>query len=185
MTSSFTPQKEGYTFEPDSLSVTREGILWTRRGDNIILPDFTGRNFSELTAADYVPLKTGASWIYERSGTESGETQYVTYNITGTVNYNGKTCYRFSERGPWGFTDFRIGGNDVYAAVGDEDFILLTFGEVPGTTWESGLEANVYTRIGTFIGIETVETPAGTFENCAHFESKITYGSNSYDSYEL
>ena len=33
--------------------------------------------------------------------------------------------------------------------------------------------------------METVETPAGTFENCAHFESKITYGSDTWDSYEL
>ena len=182
---SFTLQKDGFSFEPDSTQVKLEGILWTRRGDDVILPDFIGRNFSELDAAGYFPLKTGAAWIYERSGTESGESQDVTYSITGTVNRNGKTFYRFSERGPWGFTDFRIDDNDVYAVSGDEEVILLTFGEVPGTEWMSGLEAGVYHRKGTFLGTETVETPAGTFENCAHFESKITYGSNSYDSYDL
>ncbi len=59
------------------------------------------------------------------------------------------------------------------------------FGTPILTVWEKRSIYGTYTRTGTFLGTDTVETSAGTFENCVHFESKVMYGETSYDSYDL
>ena len=82
-------------------------------------------------------------------------------------------------------TDFRIDENDVFTYYDDNEMLFLRFGMAPGTEWECGLEAGVYPRKGTYLGIESVDTPAGVFENCAHFEMKITYSDDMYDSCDL
>jgi len=180
---SIKPHKNGFTFEPDSTIVIltwNEGI----REDKITIPDFIGHDHTVLNASDYFPLSTGTTWTYKR--TEQDKEPYDhSLKVAETVSHAGKIFHQFSEAGPWKFTDFRIENNSVYAFSDDEDVLFLKFGVVPGTQWESGVIAGTYTRIGTFMGTETVETPAGTFENCAHFESKVAYGETSYDSYDL
>ena len=78
-----------------------------------------------------------------------------------------------------------IDGNDVYAFDVDEEVLYLRFGVGPGENWESGYEAGTYLRIGKIIGLETVKTPTGTFDNCVHSLSKITYSDDSFESYDL
>ncbi len=180
---SIKPHKNGFTFDPDSTIVIltwNEGI----REDKITITDFIGHDHTVINASNYFPLSTGITWTYKR--TENDEEPYdFSVNVTGTVNNVGKMYHRLSDSGPWNFTDFRIEDNSVYAFSNDENVLFLKFGVVPGTLWKSGVIAGTYTRKGTFLGTETVETPAGTFENCAHFESKVAYGETSYDSYDL
>lgn len=180
---SLIPEKDGYTFLPDTLFVELGWIAWEKEVEKT-LPDFIGYDYTKKTDISYFPLTTSISWTYERTENDNNPVEH-TISITDTEIHNNKTYYTFSEYGPWKFTDFCIRDNDVYAFSNDEEVLFLRFGVTPGMEWESGLEANVYPRIGSFIGIETVDTPAGIFEHCARFESKITYSDDSYDSYEL
>ncbi|MFC1508695.1 hypothetical protein ACFL60_03295 [Candidatus Omnitrophota bacterium] len=182
-TYSFVPKKDGFSFSPDTLSVHLNWIKG-KRVSEIILPDFIGFDYTRTTNAGFFPLATGKSWIYERTENDENPTKH-TVSIIGTVNYNNGTYYRFSERSPWKFTDFRIDENDVYTYFDNNEMLFLRFGIAPGTIWECGLEAGVYPRKGIYKGTETVDTPAGEFENCAHFEMKITYSDDMYDSYDL
>ena len=184
ITYTIIPLKDNFSFDPDSMHVTLQWLSWKKEGEDVTLPEFIGYDYSILTASDYFPLSIGTTWTYTR--TENDKEPYDhSVNVTGKVNNGGKMYHRLSEQGPWKFTDFRIEDNSVYAFFDDEDVVFLKFGVVPGTRWESGVIAGTYTRTGTFIGTETVETPAGTFENCAHFVTKVVYGETSYDSYDL
>ena len=178
------PVKDSVSFDPETSSVELQWVKGVSYGGDVIIPDIIGRKFAIFSVVDYFPLAVGSSWTYRRTEGD-GEPYDTTIDVTETVETNGRTYFRLSERGPWKFTDYRIDGNDVYALSGAEEVVFLRFGVIPGTEWESGLEGNVYPRRGTFIGDETVVTPAGTFENCARFSSKITYSADSYDSYEL
>ena len=182
-TYSFIPEKEGFSFSPDTLSVQLHWIRGETETEKI-LPDFIGKDYSKITDSGYFPLATGSSWTYKRTGNDTETTDY-TVRISETVNHNNRTYFQMSSYGPWRFTDYRIEENDVYVFDGEEDVRYLRFGVKPGIQWESGLIAGTYLRIGTFIGFETVESPAGTFENCTHFETKVIYGETSYDSYNL
>ncbi len=180
----FIPQKDGFLFTPDSTEVTLQWIEFESQGEDVTLPGFIGHDHTFITASDYFPLNTEASWTYIRTENENEPFDF-TVNVAGTINNDGLIYHRLSESGPWNFTDLRIEDNSVYAFSDDEEVLFLKFGVVPGTQWESGVIAGTYTRKGTFLGTGTVETPAGIFENCAHFESKVAYGETSYDSYDL
>ena len=182
-TYSFVPEREGLSFSPDTLFVRLNWIKYVPKSEKI-LPDFIGYDHTKTTDAGFFPISTGKSWKYKR--TENGENSTeLTVSIIGTVNYNNGTYYRFSERIPWKFTDFRSDENDVYTYFDDNEMLFLRFGIAPGTEWECGLEAGVYPRVGIYLGAETVDTPAGVLENCAHFEMKVTYSDDMYDSYDL
>ena len=129
-------------------------------------------------------MKPGSSWTYERS-IDSSEPYDYTVTITGTTNHDGTIFRQISESGPWEFTDFRIENNNVSTYFDGMQLVFLDFSGESGKEWEMGVIAGTYTRKVTFIGIETVDTPAGTFESCAHFETKVAYGETSYDSYDL
>ena len=183
-TYSIIPVKEGYSFSPDSAFVQLSWIPWEKEADAITMPDFIGHDFKYTSNADFFPLTTNTYWTYSRNSSGSGVSDH-TVTITGRTNNDGATYYQMSGKTAWGFTDFRLDGNDIYTFYGNEAFLFLQFGVIPGTEWKCGLEAGVYTRTGTFLGTKTVQAPAGTFENCAHFESKITYSDDMYDSYDL
>ena len=105
--------------------------------------------------------------------------------IDGTKTDGGKTYFRFTPSGPGGMTLLRIDGDDVHAWDGDEDIVLLRFGVVPGTEWESGTDSAGYTRTSVFHGMEDVTIPAGTFVDCLRFESRLNYGKTTYEAYEM
>ncbi len=178
------PEKNGWSFSPDTAYVNLKWIEGVEQGDDIIIPDFTGHDHTLITASDYFPLNIVTKWTYIR--TENDEEPHdLSINLAAKISHDGQMYHRFSEPGPWNFTDFRIEDNSVYAFSDDEDMLFLKFGVVPGTQWESGVIAGTYTRKGTFLGTETVETSAGIFENCAHFETTVPYGETSFDSYDL
>ena len=177
------PHKENFSFEPDSTKVTLAWIKNEKNGGDIIIPDILGIDHGVISAG-YFPLAVSSLWIYRRTEGD-GDPHEATIEVTGTVEINGKTYFRLSERGPWGFTDYRVDSRFVFALSGAEEVIFLRLGVKPRTEWFSGLEGNVYPRTGTYLGVETVVTPAGTFENCARFRSSVTYSADSYDSYDL
>jgi len=179
-----TPYKDGFTFSPANSTIILYRQENVEHGGEINAPDFIGKDHTGLNASDYFPLSIGRTWTYTRTENEN-EPYDLTVNETGTVNNDGQMYHHLSDPGPWNFTDFRIEDNSVYAFSDDEDVLFLKFGVVPRTQWESGVIAGTYTRKGTFLGTETVDTPAGIFENCAHFETKVVYGETSYDSYNL
>ncbi len=180
---SIKPHKNGFTFDPDSTIVIltwNEGI----REDKITILDFIGHDHTVLNASNYFKMETGTTWTYKRTEDDKEPYDY-SVKVVETISHGGHMYHRLSEPGHWKYTDFRIEDNNVYAFSDDKNVLFLKFGVVPGTRWEMGVIAGTYTRTGTFIGTETVDTPAGIFENCAHFEMKVVYGETSYDSYNL
>ncbi|MFC1606394.1 collagen binding domain-containing protein [Candidatus Latescibacterota bacterium] len=177
------PSKEGFSFSPDTLSVQVHWIKGETETE-ITLPDIIGHDYSKIIDSSYFPLTIGTSWTYLKTDRDGTTTEHTT-TITETVTHNNITYFRMSESGPCGFIDYRIDGNDVYALDGDSDILFLRFGVTPDETWESGVKAGTYLRFGTFLGLKTVETPSGTYDNCAHFLSNITYSDDSFESYDL
>nr|WP_321268671.1 hypothetical protein [uncultured Sulfurimonas sp.] len=180
----YVPFKNGFTFSPDSIEITLPWIKCERYGEAITISEITSQDYNAFTAEDYFPLSVGATWVYTHTEKEA-ETSDYTVDISEKVSCGGKQYYRLSRAVTGKFTDFRIEDNTVYTYSGDEGKLFLKFGVIPGTQWEIDMIAGTYSRYMTFLGKESITTFAGVFENCAHFEMKVRYGSTSYDSYNL
>ena len=178
-----TPEKDGCVFEPSSYTFT---IIWIDGvySVHMDIPDFLATDYTEYNADEFFPRDTGLSWTYDRSDAEGNTAEY-TMTVDGKENAEDLMYSRFSPTGPGGMELLRTFEENVYAWDGDEAIVLIRFGVIPGTEWESGNDKVGYARKGIFHGREDVNVPAGTFTDCLHIESKIILGSSTYDSYEM
>ena len=183
-TYTFTPQKEWYTFTPESAKVTLEWKEKYSSPDTVTIPDFIGSGYPIYFAADYFPLRTGASWTYERAKTGETTREY-TVSISGKTASGGVDYFHSAVPGPAELSDFRLEDNSVRTSWRNQDTEFLRFGAVPNTRWEIGLTSRSYPITGTFMGVETVTVPAGTYADCAKFEIRTTYGESTYELYTL
>lgn len=174
------PQHEGYTFEPDTLAVVIPYVHGTKDGGIIQVPDIIVTDHTVYHPDSFFPLNEGNQWTYSVTGTAE-----YTITIDGTDTAGSFTYSRFNPTGPGGMKLLRADGGDIHAWDGDEDIVLLRFGIVPGTEWESGTDSAGYKRTGVFYGLEDVTVPAGTYLDCLHYESRLTYGKTSYESHEM
>ena len=174
------PRHDGYTFEPDTLSVIIPYMFNTQYGGVIQVPDIFATDFTLYQPDSFFPLDNGSAWTY--SATDIGE---IAITIDGTEPADGRTYSRFKPSGPGGMTLLRIDGEEVHAWDGDEDIVMLRFGVVPGTEWDSGTDSAGYKRMGVLHGLEDVTVPAGTFTDCLYFELRLNYGKTTYEAYEM
>ncbi len=180
---SIFPEKDGFAFSPEksSLNLSRqEGI----RRVTLTIPDFIGADFSLSTPDGYFPLRPGVSRTYART-VNSGTAADFTVSITGPSMNNGYSYFQFRPAGPAGFEYFRIDGNSVRAMYANKDVELFRFGTAPGTNWEVSRVSGGYPVTGTFLGLETVTVPAGTYPECLKYEVRTTYGETSHVTYTL
>ncbi|MFC1512127.1 hypothetical protein ACFL5H_02915 [Candidatus Latescibacterota bacterium] len=162
-----------------------------------------------LSAADYLPFKTGSIWVYSDTETDNSQSppdvhiSTSSMTCTGQETINGKTYWKLIDNE--GYPSYlRIENNDAYGFGFFEDMfeepalkglqetgemLLFRFGVSTGTTWEVGSydyseeEYTLSTAIsGKYIGTESVTVPAGTYANCAKIEWTITVTSNISES---
>ena len=175
----FVPEKENCTFSPEKVTISLVQRDRTVNGGIVVLPaDFIATDCAEYRAADYFPCHYGAVWMYERTVNENPPSQYRVTVSGGCMN-NGLAFRQFSPCGCAGLSLFRVEGNSVYALRDNSRVELLRFGELPGATWKAGIVWDYKTIWGTFVGLETVTVPAGTFIDCMKFQ--ITCGGLSYE----
>jgi hypothetical protein len=175
---SFIPSKSGFSFTPDTTWVT---IEWQKEVDfaEITVPDIIGFDWGVFRAEDYFPLGTSTSWTYERT-INNGDPADNTVSVTGTETQNGMTYSLMSSGNPEYFSAFRIENNTVYTLAESEDKEYLKFGVVKDSEWVvDSIRGN--NLKGTFIDIESAKVPAGTFEDCLHFELNLPLGDISYE----
>ena len=142
---------------------------------------------SQFSAELYEPLEVGITREYEVSwGQNNQYFLYDKYMIIGTKTINKKTYYIqkylknynsiyaqsyidylriFKNTLCWGGGSFDEG--DIYP---EKELPLENFNVSIGETWEIEKGEN-YKQIGRILGIETVEVPAGVFENCLKLET--------------
>ncbi|MBT4485241.1 MAG: hypothetical protein HOC71_16365 [Candidatus Latescibacteria bacterium] len=179
---SFIPSKDSFSFTPDTTWVAVE---WQKGIDfaELTVPDIIGFDWNIYKAEDYFPLGTGSSWTYERT-IDSQEPNEHTVSVTGSETVNGMTYTVMSSNYSEYFSAFRIENNTVNALSNDEDVAYLKFGIEKGSEWViDRIRENNLT--GTFMDIETVSIPAGTFEACLHFELNLSLGETSYEKTDL
>lgn len=146
----------------------------------LTVPDIIGIDWGVYKAIDYFPFSIGSSWIYERT-TDGGEPYEHSVSVTGTETVNSTTYSLMSSVYPGYYSSFRIENNTIYTLSGSEDVEYLKFGVERGRKWTI---ANIRGKklTATFIDIETVSVPAGTFEDCLHFELNLPLGDISYET---
>ena len=151
-------------------------------GKDVIMPEIECE-WCNCEAEDYFPLKTGSSWIYDRT-INDGRTFDYTVSVTDTISHNGTTYSQMSIDFPGDFNTYRIGHNTVYALSEGEEKLFLQFGIYSGDEWIIDYIQD-YTCKGTFLGAESIEVPAGTYTGCLHIETIITYGSTTHESLNM
>lgn len=141
-------------------------------------------------AAEYLPLKVGATWKW-KSTDEEGYTSGSTETITGTTTLGGKEYYIISEDDV-NNTYVRVANNIVYIYMEEEwvakvlaqgatfeakDVPMFDFNKSAGKTWSiysdsQNVQGSTYTvtMTGKYVGLQSVTVPAGSFTNCAVFE---------------
>ena len=176
---SFIPSKSGFSFTPDTTWVTlewQEGVEFAE----VRVPDIIGFYWG---AEDYFPLDTGSSWIFERT-IDGGEPYKHTISVTGIETVNGIIYSLMSSGYPGYFNAFCCENNTVNTYTEDEDKVYLKFGVDKGSKWAiTTIRGKVLSA--TFIDIETVSVPAGTFDDCLHFELNLPQGETSYETTDL
>jgi protocatechuate 3,4-dioxygenase beta subunit len=177
------PEKDGWVFIPDSTTVTLSWAAEVMDGGTITIPDFVGRNYSIFTAADYFPMLSTSSWTYDR--TANGQPAERRVSVSGGLMMEGQAYQQFAPEGPTGCTVFRIEGNIVYTIRADRKVELFRFAAIPGTAWKSGSQSGQYPVTGTFLGLESVTVPAGSYSDCPKFEMKTVIGETSYETCAL
>ena len=164
------------------------------------------------SASTYLPFKANNTWTY--TSTDGDETSSYTDTVIGSTTIEGKSYWmiqsvdssaeadtsymRIADNNLYSFLDTemmtgygKISGNAAKIAgavkksledYGDE-VIRAKFGVSAGTTW-SMVSTSVLTMTGKYIGLESVQTTAGNFSNCAKFMTTTTAsGSVSGTSY--
>jgi hypothetical protein len=184
ITYTLKPHKDGFLFTPDSTTVTLSRVDDVKDGGTVTVPDFIGTDYTVYTAADYFYLSPTASWTYERT-VDGGVPEEQVTAVTGSSTLDGRVYRVFAPAGPGVMTAFRIEGNSVYTIFESMRTEFLKFAVVPGTTWRVGTTSGGYPVEGTFLGVESVSTPAGTFPECLKYEVKTEYGTTSYLTYTL
>lgn len=175
------PYKSGFGFTPVNFSLTLSWKNGIKDGGESTIPEFIGKDFRSLTADDYFPLSDSASWTYERTTNDSTVSEYL-FTVEGKTSYKGTIYRHMSNRGPGGYTDFRIKHSIVYAIYKNEPIEFLHFGVSTEIEWELETIAQTYIKKGKFTGQESVETAFGVFDSCAKFELRVHFGTESYDS---
>ncbi|MBT4484486.1 MAG: hypothetical protein HOC71_12510 [Candidatus Latescibacteria bacterium] len=178
-TISFIPLKNGFSFTPDTTYVTYE---WQKGVEfaEIEVPDIIGFYWG---AEDYFPLDAASTWIYERT-IDGGKSVDHTVSVTGIETVNDKTYSLMSSGYSDYFTAFRIEKNTVNTHAEDKDKEYLKFGVERGSKWAiTSIRGKILSA--TFIDIESVSVPAGTFEVCLHFELNLPLGNISYEKTDL
>ncbi|MBT4483591.1 MAG: carboxypeptidase regulatory-like domain-containing protein [Candidatus Latescibacteria bacterium] len=178
----FFPSKSGFSFTPDTTWVT---IEWQKGLEfaELTVPDIIGFDWGAFKAGDYFPLGTGTSWTYERT-TDGGEPYEHSVSVSGIETVNGLTYTLMSSGYSDYFSAFRIENNTVYTHTENEDKEYLKFGVERGSKWAiTSIRGKVLSA--TFVDIETVSVPAGTFEVCLHFELNLPLGDISYEKTDL
>lgn len=133
---------------------------------------------SNLNAETYMPLKIGAWWELDYASTMMGElfSYTSTETVSGTVTINNKSYYVMTNSG--GDSIFiRIASNVIYNYDPFEltELPVFNFNKGPGESWVLFTEsspAGYMTGTGKYIGLEEVTVPAGTFADCAKFETR-------------
>jgi hypothetical protein len=184
LTYTLKPHKEGFLFTPDTTSVTLSRVDDVRDGGTVTVPDFVGSDYTIYTASDYFYLSPTASWTYERT-VDGGPAEEYKVSITGFTTLDGRVYRIFAPAGPGGMTAFRIDGNSAYAIFESGRTEFLKFAVAPGKTWGVGTTSGGYPVNGTFLGVETISTPAGAFAECLKYEVRTVYGQTSYQAYTL
>ena len=142
---------------------------------------------SQFSAELYEPLKIGITREYEVSWGQND--QYVLYDkymIIGTKTINKKTYYiqkyfkNYNSIYAYNYIDYiRISNNilcwgggsfDEGDSYPEKELPLENFNVSIGETWEID-KSEDYKEIGRILGIETIEVPAGVFENCLKLET--------------
>ena len=138
-------------------------------------------------ADTYLPYMIGATWSYE--ATESIDRDKYIFTevetVVGTNSYGGENYWLIEEKINYekGFSSrdrinerfVRIDGNTVcqFLSLSIDPMPILKFGLSSGQTWivNESNESSSYSWLSTgkYLGIETVQVPAGTFQNCAKF----------------
>ena len=178
------PHYEGYTFEPDTLSVTIPFKINTENGGLITIPDIIAIKYTVYQPNSFFPIAESNKWTF--AVTDEQDNEYdLEMAIDGAETAGGFAYSRFTTSGPGGMTLLRIDGEDVHAWNGDEDIVMLRFGVVPGTEWASGTDSAGYKRTGVFLGLEEETVPAGTFTDCLRYESRLNYGETTYEAHEM
>ena len=150
-----------------------------------------------LKAEDYAPFAVGNTWTYHETGTNWGSDVDHTYveTIVGTETVAGSSFYKVTD------TDgtevyFRIADNAVYstewipdvaakpatleAIKAQAEYKLMDFSQKTGASW-IGLTYNnsdeygttSFTMTNTFVGLQDVTVPAGTFKDCPVFKAVV------------
>ncbi len=132
-----------------------------------------------VNAEEYIPLKVGKTWTWEITNSD-GDSYTSTEEVTGTTTIDGKTYWVIEEESET--TYIRIANNIVYMYLETEQFSeelpMFDLNKSPGETWAiysgSG-EAEEYSystiMTGKYLGLKDVTVPAGSFNDCATFES--------------
>jgi hypothetical protein len=177
----FRPQKEGWEFAPDSTFVTLSWKPEVTDGGAVAIPAFTGRAYPLFTPADYFPLRSTSTWTYERT-VNGGQPAENRVSVSGERVFEGAAWRVFSPDGPAWFDAFRVEENKVLALQDDRqaEFLRFGFGVTPGFTWIVGKTDYLFQITGTFLGLETVTVPAGTYTDCLKYDLKASLGDPNY-----
>lgn len=127
----------------------------------------------------YLPLKIGATWTYKETRIENGneftDTTAIGIDRTEKIIQNNKTYFVVVSEENEEF--LRIESNKVYRYVpGMEEIPILDFDIEIGETWVIFTQNNnigSWIMTGKFLGTENITVPAGSFINCAKFESIV------------
>ncbi len=147
--------------------------------DDTVKPSFSG--------SKYFPMKTGSAWTYRLTETDSlGNTQTVNYtnSIIGSVSISKKAYAIILDSNKGDSLLARLDKNVLYSLrqVGDtqgnvrSEVPLINFNVQAGQSWV--VYSKTYTIQGfsisqnikgDFIGVETVQVPAGAFTDCLRY----------------
>lgn len=178
------PLDDSHLFNPDSTMVH----LWwerdTKHAGVTALEPVTAVDVSDLDAGLYFPMHDGAVWRYRR---ESDGSDPVEHEVAAgnTMIVDGLLYRDFTGETPWRIQAFRLSGDAVDGYRHDGHTPFIRFDPAVFREWSAGIVDNIYPRTGRFAGIDTVVTPAGAFERCAHIITRVQYGATSYEQYEL
>ena len=115
----------------------------------------------------------------------------MTRFFSGIMNFQGTSYYILQSTDSEKYSYYRIDNNILYRFYFENEkyFVpykheepLLDFTKNPGESWlvvdntitETSGETT-YTLTATYIGLETVQVPAGTFEGCARYDNFETF----------
>lgn len=134
----------------------------------------------DFTAENYFPLKVGCEWNYKLHGDEFGK-ESLNIFIPNKIIRDGIGFYQYYYGESSEYSYYGIENNIVYEYIDDEETTikkqaLYDFNKIAGESYEIDSNSTI-----SYMGLETVTTPVGTFNNCAKFKEVYKYDYSDYE----